>query len=49
MPKAAMLTHRNLHANLMQINSWNTRRKSGEEVLLASIPFFHIYALTVAL
>ncbi|MCI4342948.1 MAG: long-chain fatty acid--CoA ligase [Thermoplasmata archaeon] len=48
-PKAAMLTHRNLHANLLQINSWNTRRKSGEEVLLASIPFFHIYALTVAL
>lgn len=48
-PKAAMLTHRNLLANLMQINAWNTRRTSGEEVLLASIPFFHIYALTVAL
>ncbi len=48
-PKAAMLTHRNLHANLLQINAWNTRRKPGEEVLLASIPFFHIYALTVAL
>ncbi|MGA8274813.1 MAG: long-chain fatty acid--CoA ligase [Thermoplasmata archaeon] len=48
-PKAAMLTHRNLFANLLQINAWNTRRKSGEEVLLASIPFFHIYALTVAL
>ncbi|HXQ49138.1 MAG TPA: long-chain fatty acid--CoA ligase [Thermoplasmata archaeon] len=48
-PKAAMLTHRNLLANLLQINAWNTRRTSGEEVLLASIPFFHIYALTVAL
>jgi long-chain acyl-CoA synthetase len=48
-PKAAMLTHRNLHANLRQINAWNTRRVSGHEVILASIPFFHIYALTVAL
>jgi long-chain acyl-CoA synthetase len=48
-PKAAMLTHRNLLANLLQVNAWNTRRKPGEEVLLASIPFFHAYALTVAL
>jgi long-chain acyl-CoA synthetase len=48
-PKAAMLSHRNLHANLLQINAWNTRRRSGEEVLLATLPFFHIYALTVAL
>ncbi|MCI4373113.1 MAG: long-chain fatty acid--CoA ligase, partial [Thermoplasmata archaeon] len=48
-PKAAMLSHQNLHANLLQINAWNTRRKSGEEVILASLPFFHIYALTVAL
>jgi long-chain acyl-CoA synthetase len=48
-PKAAMLSHRNLHANLLQINAWNTRRESGKEVLLASIPFFHIYALTVGL
>jgi long-chain acyl-CoA synthetase len=47
--KAAMLSHRNLVANLLQINAWNTGRKSGEEVILASIPFFHIYALTVAL
>ncbi len=48
-PKAAMLTHRNLVANLTQANAWNTTRVSGEEVVLASIPFFHIYGLTVAL
>ncbi|MCI4364897.1 MAG: long-chain fatty acid--CoA ligase [Thermoplasmata archaeon] len=48
-PKAAMLSHRNLVANLMQINSWNTRRTPGEETILAVLPFFHIYALTVAL
>jgi long-chain acyl-CoA synthetase len=49
LPKAAMLSHRNLHANLLQLNAWNTRRRSGEEVFLATIPFFHIYGLTVAL
>jgi long-chain acyl-CoA synthetase len=48
-PKGAMLTHRNLHANLLQLTAWNTRRVSGQEVILASLPFFHIYALTVAL
>ena len=48
-PKAAMLTHRNLVANVIQDNTWNTTRRSGEEVVLASIPFFHIYGLTVAM
>jgi long-chain acyl-CoA synthetase len=48
-PKAAMLTHRNLVANLTQGNTWNTTRASGEEVILASIPFFHIYGLMVAM
>jgi long-chain acyl-CoA synthetase len=48
-PKAAMLTHRNLVANLTQGNSWNTTRVDGEEIVVAAIPFFHIYGLTVAL
>jgi long-chain acyl-CoA synthetase len=48
-PKAAMLTHRNLVANITQGNTWNTSRVSGEEVTMASIPFFHVYGLTVAL
>ncbi|EQD42968.1 long-chain-fatty-acid--CoA ligase, partial [mine drainage metagenome] len=47
-PKGAMLTHRNLVANVIQDNTWNTTRRSGEEVILAAIPFFHIYGLTVA-
>jgi len=49
LPKAAMLTHRNLVANLTQGNTWNTTRESGREVILASIPLFHVYGLTVAL
>jgi long-chain acyl-CoA synthetase len=48
-PKAAMLTHRNLVANVTQSNTWNTNRVPGSEVVLAAIPFFHIYGLTVAL
>jgi long-chain acyl-CoA synthetase len=48
-PKAAMLTHRNLVANVTQSNAWNTTRISGGDTILASIPFFHIYGLTIAL
>ncbi len=48
-PKGAMLSHRNLVANVTQGNAWNTGREPGGEVVLASIPFFHIYGLTIAL
>ena len=48
-PKAAMLTHRNLVANVTQANTWNTTLSPGAEVIIASIPFFHIYGLTIAL
>ena len=48
-PKAAVLTHRNLVANVVQGNSWNIRLQPGNEVVMAAIPLFHIYGLTVAL
>jgi long-chain acyl-CoA synthetase len=47
-PKAAMLTHRNLVTNVLQSDAWNTRHEDGREVVLASVPMFHIYGLTVA-
>ncbi len=47
--KAAMLSHRNLIANIAQLNAWNVRRKAGAEVLLTAIPLFHIYGLTVGM
>jgi len=47
--KAAMLSHRNLVANVVQLEAWDTVKTPGREVALASIPFFHIYGLTVAL
>ena len=47
-PKAAMLTHRNLIANMVQTDAWYTTRQPGREVFLSTVPFFHIYGLTVA-
>ena len=48
-PKAAVLTHRNLVANVVQGNTWNIRLEPGNEVVMAAIPLFHIYGLTVSL
>ncbi len=48
-PKGAMLTHANLAANARQVMAWFTTSKPGEEVTLAVIPFFHVFAMTVAM
>jgi long-chain acyl-CoA synthetase len=49
LPKAAMLTHRNLIANAMQIQGWVPSLRAGEEVLLSIMPFFHAYGTTLCL
>jgi long-chain acyl-CoA synthetase len=48
-PKAAMLTHRNLIANALQCQAWFHASRPPREVVLASVPLFHIYGLTVVL
>jgi long-chain acyl-CoA synthetase len=48
-PKAAVLTHRNLVANCLQCRSWLSDLKDGAEVILSVAPFFHVYGLTVCL
>lgn len=48
-PKAAMLSHRNLVANVIQTQAWMPRAEPGKEKLMAAIPFFHVYGMTVAL
>ena len=46
--KGAMLTHRNLVANMLQIQSWiRPLLVDGEEVAIAALPLYHVFALTV--
>lgn len=47
-PRAAMLSHGNLHANLEQAKSTNERLQPGD-VLYGVIPLFHIFGLNVVL
>ncbi len=49
-PKAAMLTHRNIFANAIQTELWHQRSvERGHDRFLLVIPYFHIYGLTVGL
>jgi long-chain acyl-CoA synthetase len=48
-PKAAMLSHKNLLANVVQINAWLPRIKYGKERVVGLIPFFHSFGLTVCM
>ncbi len=47
--KGAILSHRNLVANVLQTRSWFTQCHDGREVLLCALPFFHSYGLTTGL
>jgi long-chain acyl-CoA synthetase len=45
--KGAMLTHRNMVANMLQASSWiYSTLREGEEVIITAIPLYHIFALT---
>ncbi|MGQ9477739.1 MAG: long-chain-fatty-acid--CoA ligase [Candidatus Bipolaricaulia bacterium] len=48
-PKGAMLTHRNLVANALQSRAWFLQAEEGHERVLAVLPFFHVYGMTVAM
>jgi long-chain acyl-CoA synthetase len=47
-PKAAVLTHRNLVANVVQGFTWAGFRQ-GEETVYGILPFFHAFGLTFCL
>ncbi|CAM0553890.1 AMP-binding protein [Vreelandella titanicae] len=48
MPKGAMLTHRNLIANMLQAReAIGTHLTDGEELVIAPLPVYHIYTFTV--
>jgi len=46
--KGAMLTHRNLVANMCQASAWLRPNdlRPGEEVIITALPLYHIFALT---
>jgi len=46
--KAAVLTHRNLSANMQQIDTWFHDADPGQEVMLTCLPLFHCFGMTVA-
>ncbi len=46
--KGAMLTHRNVVANMMQIREWMLPRLvEGQETAILALPLYHIFSLTV--
>jgi long-chain acyl-CoA synthetase len=49
LPKAAILTHASLLANARQMVAWFPALKQGEETILAVLPFFHVYGVTLAM
>ncbi|WP_147803445.1 AMP-binding protein [Alkalicoccus halolimnae] len=47
--KGVMLTHYNLTVNTQQSEHWMYKLKAGEEVMMAALPFFHVYGMTVVM
>jgi long-chain acyl-CoA synthetase len=47
-PKGAQLTHRNLVSNATLLNVW-AKSREAQEVMLAVMPYFHIYGMTAGM
>lgn len=48
-PKGAVLTHTNLYVNAQQCSRWMQGLEPGKERMLAILPFFHVFAMTVSM
>jgi acyl-CoA synthetase (AMP-forming)/AMP-acid ligase II len=48
LPKGVRLSHRNLVANILQVNA-SGHLRDGDDTLIAFLPFFHIYGLEVVM
>lgn len=44
--KGAMLTHRNMVANMLQAKAWLGNLTAGREIIVTALPLYHIFALT---
>ncbi len=49
LPKAAILTHRSMISNLIQIEAWQTMKATENRAVLCMIPFFHVFGMTVCM
>lgn len=47
--KGVMLTHGNILANVMQISAWFPELRRGQERLIAILPYFHVFGMTVTM
>jgi long-chain acyl-CoA synthetase len=47
--KGVMLSHANMLANAEQVRAWFPDADPGHEIMMAVLPFFHVYGLTVCL
>ncbi|MCL4442352.1 MAG: long-chain fatty acid--CoA ligase [Firmicutes bacterium] len=47
--KGAVLTHRNLTANVLQLSEWDIESREGTETYLCLLPFFHSFGMTVCM
>lgn len=46
-PKGAMLTHRNMVANILQASAWlGNLLEPGKEIIITALPLYHIFSLT---
>ena len=48
-PKGAMLTHANIYINVLQSAAFAPSLETAQHRVLAILPFFHVFALTVVL
>jgi long-chain acyl-CoA synthetase len=48
-PKSAMLTHRNLVVNVLQLMGWMPSLCRGRERFMGALPLFHVYGMTVVM
>ena len=46
--KGAMLTHRNMVANMLQVSTWcASKMDPGKEIIISALPLYHIFCLSV--
>ena len=48
-PKGAALTHKSVVANAVQISNWYHDIREGEDSMIAVLPLFHVFAMTVVM